>query len=165
MNNLDAVFVDVNDFCQTFLPAWRKMPNFSSIKQRNKPSRLSVSEVMTIVIAFHQSGYRDFKTYYIHFVCRYLTTKFPELVSYTKMLKLMQGVLVPLCSYLTHRQARLTGIAFIKSSKLQVCHNLRILRYQVFKGTAKREKERWGGFTVSNHTPLSITTVVFSQSK
>ncbi|PCS24231.1 Mobile element protein [Candidatus Enterovibrio escicola] len=23
--------------------------------------------MMTIVIAFHQSGYRDFKTYYIHF--------------------------------------------------------------------------------------------------
>ncbi|WP_223824325.1 hypothetical protein [Candidatus Enterovibrio escicola] len=57
---------------------------------------------MTIVIAFHQSGYRDFKTYYIHFVCRYLTNEFPELVSYTRMLKFMQGVLVPLRSYLTH---------------------------------------------------------------
>nr|WP_223824326.1 hypothetical protein [Candidatus Enterovibrio escacola] len=61
MNNLDAVVVDIDDFCQTFLPAWRTMPNFSGIKQRNKPSRLSVSEVMTIVIAFHQSGYRDLK--------------------------------------------------------------------------------------------------------
>ncbi|PCS22232.1 Mobile element protein [Candidatus Enterovibrio escicola] len=29
-----------------------------------------ISEVMTIVIAFHQLGYQDFKTYYIHFVCR-----------------------------------------------------------------------------------------------
>nr|WP_190320027.1 hypothetical protein [Candidatus Enterovibrio escacola] len=48
---------------------------------------------MTIVIAFHQSGYRDLKTYYIHFIYRYLTNKFPELVSYTRMLKLMQGVL------------------------------------------------------------------------
>ncbi|WP_223866425.1 hypothetical protein [Candidatus Enterovibrio escicola] len=74
----------------------------SGVKQRNKPSRLSVSKVMTIVIAFHQSGYRDFKTYYIHFVCRYLTNEFPELVSYTRMLKFMQGVLVPLRSYLTH---------------------------------------------------------------
>ncbi|PCS21678.1 hypothetical protein [Candidatus Enterovibrio escicola] len=55
------------------------------------------------MIAFHQSEYRDFKTYYIHFVCRYLTNKFPELVSYTRMLKLMQGVLDLLYSYLTHR--------------------------------------------------------------
>ncbi|PCS24200.1 Mobile element protein [Candidatus Enterovibrio escicola] len=57
---------------------------------------------MRIVIAFHQSWYRDFKTYYIHFIFCYLITKSPELVSYMKMLKLMQGVLVPLCSYLTH---------------------------------------------------------------
>nr|WP_223866637.1 hypothetical protein [Candidatus Enterovibrio escacola] len=76
----------------------------SGIKQRHKPSLLSVSEVMMIVIAFHQSGYQDFETYYIHFIYRYLTNEFPELVSYTRMLKLMQGVLVPLCSYLTHRQ-------------------------------------------------------------
>ncbi|PCS22855.1 Mobile element protein [Candidatus Enterovibrio escicola] len=53
---------------------------------------------MTIVIAFHQSGYREFKTYYIHFVCRYLTNEFPNLVSYTRIFKLMQYVLVPLCS-------------------------------------------------------------------
>ncbi|PCS22224.1 Mobile element protein [Candidatus Enterovibrio escicola] len=47
-----------------------KYPISSGIKQRNKLSSLSVSEVMTIMIAFHQSGYRDFKTYYIHFICR-----------------------------------------------------------------------------------------------
>nr|WP_199399431.1 transposase [Candidatus Enterovibrio escacola] len=101
---------------------------------------------MTIVIAFHQSGCRDFKTYYIHFVCRYLTNKFPELVSYTRMFKLMQYVLVPLCSYLIHRQERSTEIAFIDSSKPQVCYNLRILRYQVFKGTVKQGKGTMGWF-------------------
>nr|WP_223824205.1 transposase [Candidatus Enterovibrio escacola] len=53
------------------------------------------------------------------------------------MLKCMQCVLAPLCSYLTNRQVRLIGIAFVDLSKLQVCHNLRIFRYQVFKGAAK----------------------------
>nr|WP_190319904.1 hypothetical protein [Candidatus Enterovibrio escacola] len=53
------------------------------------------------------------------------------------MLKLMQGVCVPLCSYLTHRQEKLTWIAFVNSSKLQVYHNLRILRHQPFKGAEK----------------------------
>nr|WP_199399580.1 transposase [Candidatus Enterovibrio escacola] len=95
---------------------------------------------MTIVIAFHQSGYRDFKTYYIHFVYRYFTNEFPELVSYTRMLNLMKGLLVPLYYYLTHYHARSTGIAFVDSSKLQVYYNLRILRYQVLKGTEKRGK-------------------------
>ncbi len=82
-----------------------------------------------IVIAFHQSGYLDFITYYISFVCRYLTNEFPELVNYMRMVKFMQGILVPLCSYLTHRQARMTAIAFIDSFKLQIYHNLRILRH------------------------------------
>ncbi len=117
----------------------------SGVKQRNKISRLSVSEIMMIVIAFHQFGYRDFKTYYIHFVYRYLTNEFPELVSYMRILKLMQGILVSLYSYLIHRKAKLTGIAFVDSSKLQVYHNLHILRHQVFKGIAKRGKGimRW----------------------
>nr|WP_263364293.1 transposase [Candidatus Enterovibrio escacola] len=62
------------------------------------------------------------------------------------MLKLILGILVPLYSYLTHRQAKPTRIAFVNSSKLQVCHNLRIFRYKVFKGTPKREKETRGWF-------------------
>nr|WP_190320050.1 transposase [Candidatus Enterovibrio escacola] len=99
---------------------------------------------MTIVIAFYQSWYRDFKTYYIHFVCLYSTNKFPELVSYMRMLKLMQSVLVPLCSYLIHRQSRPTWIAFVDSSKIQVCHNLCIFRYQVLKDASKRGKETMG---------------------
>nr|WP_199399310.1 transposase [Candidatus Enterovibrio escacola] len=57
------------------------------------------------------------------------------------MRKFMRGVLVPLFSYLIHQQAKSTGIAFIDSSKLQVCHNLRILRHQVFKVPRSKEKE------------------------
>nr|WP_199399312.1 transposase [Candidatus Enterovibrio escacola] len=60
------------------------------------------------------------------------------------MLKLMQGVLVPLCSYLTHRQARKTGLAFVDLSKLQVYHNLRILRHQLFKCIKKQGKGMMG---------------------
>ena len=61
MNNLDAIYVDVDDFCLLFEPQWLKHLIESGEKQRIKPSRLSSSEVMTILIAFHQSGYRDFK--------------------------------------------------------------------------------------------------------
>nr|WP_190320109.1 hypothetical protein [Candidatus Enterovibrio escacola] len=57
MHNLDAIFVDVDDFCQMVFPVWEDRLISSGIKQRNKPSRLSVSELMMIVIAFHQSGY------------------------------------------------------------------------------------------------------------
>ncbi|PCS23177.1 Mobile element protein [Candidatus Enterovibrio escicola] len=55
MNNLETVFVDVDDFYQTFFPTWKKHLISSGIKQRNHPSHLSVSKVMMIVITFHQS--------------------------------------------------------------------------------------------------------------
>ncbi|WP_150138797.1 hypothetical protein [Candidatus Enterovibrio escicola] len=47
---------------------------------------------MTIVIPFHQSRYRDFKTYYIHFICRYLTNEFSELTSDLHKHLLMQSI-------------------------------------------------------------------------
>ncbi|WP_150149703.1 hypothetical protein [Candidatus Enterovibrio escicola] len=62
----------------------------SDFKQKNKLFHLSISEVMTIVIAFHQSGYQDLKTYYIHFICHYFTNKFPELTSNLHKYLLMQ---------------------------------------------------------------------------
>jgi len=39
---------------------------------------------MTIIIAFHQSGYRTFKHYYLQQVSRYLRAEFPDLVSYNR---------------------------------------------------------------------------------
>lgn len=103
---------------------------------------------MTIVIAFHQSGYRDFKTFYINHVIKYWNKHFPSLVSYTRMLKLLQSVLVLLSSFLTQRKSKLTGIAFIDSTKLQVCHNLRIPRHQIFDGIVERGHGSMGWFYV-----------------
>lgn len=146
MTNLDAIYVDVDDFCLLFEPQWQKHLIESGEKQRLKPSRLTTSEVMVILIAFHQSGYRDFKTYYTRFVSRYWRHYFPDLVSYTRMLTLLQSTLVPLCSYLKQRFAKPTGIAFIDSTTLKVCHNMRIPRNKVFAEVAQRGKGTMGWF-------------------
>ena len=146
MNNLDAIYADVDDFCLLFVPQWQAHLIETGEKQRIKPSRLSSSEVMTILIAFHHSGYRDFKTYYSRFVCRHWQHYFPDLVSYTRMLKLLQTVLPALCSYLKQRFAKPTGIAFIDSTTLKVCHNMRIPRHKVFAGVAERGRGTMGWF-------------------
>lgn len=146
MINLDAIYVDVDDFCLLFEPQWLAHLIETGEKQRIKPSRLSCSEVMTILIAFHHSGYRDFKTYYIQFVSQYWRGYFPELVSYTRMLKLLQTVLPALCSYLKKRFSKSTGIAFVDSTTLKVCHNMRIPRNQVFSGVAERGRGTMGWF-------------------
>jgi transposase len=52
----------------------------------------------------------------------------------------MPGALVPLCGYLQTRKGRCSGISFIDSTSLKVCHNRRIHSHKVFEGWARRGK-------------------------
>jgi hypothetical protein len=61
---------------------------------------LTVSEIMTILIAFHQSHYRDFKAYYCEHVSVNWRSEFPGLVSYTRFVEYIPSALVPLIVYL-----------------------------------------------------------------
>ena len=75
-----------------------------------------MSEVMTILSAFHQSHYRDFKAFYLKHVCQHLRSEFPQLVSYSRFVDLMPRALVPLCTYLHTRKGRCTGSTFAMPS-------------------------------------------------
>lgn len=107
---------------------------------------MTTSERMTIVIAFHQSNHRDFKNFYIGLVQRYWTEFFPELLSYTRFINTMSGLIVPMCAYFQTVKGKPTGIAFVDSTSLKVCHNIRIPRNRVFSGSAKRGKGTMGWF-------------------
>ncbi len=50
---------------------------------------MSSSEIMTIIISFHQSHYRNFKNYYLGYVAKYLKSYPPSLLSYTRLLEAM----------------------------------------------------------------------------
>ncbi len=65
---------------------------------------------------------------------------FPRLVSYHRFVELMPSALVPLCGYLQSRKGACSGISFIDSTSLRVCHNRRIHSHQVFAGCAQRGK-------------------------
>ncbi len=101
---------------------------------------------MTIIIYFHQSGYRYFKSYYQHYVQEHLTTEFPQLVSYPRFITLMPRTFVPLIFYLLSKRGSCTGISFIDSTPLKVCHNKRIQNHKVFAGLAARGKTSMGWF-------------------
>lgn len=144
--SLIELFCDVDDFMQAFLPFWyQKLIESGSIKRLRKP-QLSESEIMTIVINFHQSHYRDFKAYYIENVQANLQSEFPDLVSYNRFVELMPRALVPLLAYLRGRKGTCTGISFVDSTPLKVCHNRRIKRHRVFAGLAERGKTSMGWF-------------------
>lgn len=59
------LFCAVDDFCRAFEPVWQREQLSSGAVRRRRARRLSTSEVMTIVILFHQAGYRNFKTFYL----------------------------------------------------------------------------------------------------
>jgi hypothetical protein len=65
---------------------------------------------------------------------------FPGLTSYTRFVELMPSALVPLCGYLQTRKGECSGISFIDSTSLRVCHNRRIQSHKVFADCARRGK-------------------------
>lgn len=143
--SLLELFVEVDDFYKAF-EGWAASQQLPGKAKRGPAPSLSVSEVMTIVIHFHQAGYRDFKSFYKKHVCKHLFAEFPGLVSYGRFVELMPGVLLGLCAYLRSRFGRCTGIAFVDSTPLAVCHNRRISRHKVFKALAARGKNTMGWF-------------------
>lgn len=63
MESLVELFCSVDDFCQAFLPTLEQHLISSGLKSRRRARSLAMSEIMTILIHFHQSHYRDFKAY------------------------------------------------------------------------------------------------------
>jgi len=146
MMSLLELFVSVDDFCQVFLPFWESKLLADGRKKRRRAGQLSVSEIMTIIIYFHHSQYRNFKAYYTDHVCRHLRTEFPKLISYERFVILMPSVLGPLSAYLKSLYGRCHGISFIDSTALRVCDNHRIHPHKVFAEFAQRGKGSMGWF-------------------
>lgn len=133
-----TLFCEIDDFCQAMTP-WLNA-HLLPVRQRERASRMQLSEVITILVWFHVVGYRNFKQFYLHEVSEQLGTEFPHLVSYSRFVELQRDALLPLCIYLKQRYGHCTGISFIDSTPLPVCHNRRIHSQRVFKDKAARGK-------------------------
>ena len=87
-----------------------------------------------------RSGYKNFKTFYLELVSLYWQEAFPDLVSYNRFIEWQPSTLIPLMAYLRSRLGTSTGIGFIDSTSIKVCHNRRIKQHRVFKAIAQRGK-------------------------
>jgi hypothetical protein len=115
-------------------------------RKRLQKGQLSISEIMTIIILFHQSNYRTFKAFYTEYVSVFLRSEFPQLVSYPRFVALMSRAFGPLCAYLSSLFGECSGISYIDSTPLAVCNNRRIQAHRVFAGLAQRGKTSMGWF-------------------
>ena len=148
MDNLVDLYCVVDDFCQFIIPALKKVSLPHSSKQRNKSLRLSMSEIMTIMIHFHQSHYRDFKSYYIHHVMQNLKKAFPDLVSYSRFVERMPSVLLLLCLFIPQAKT-FTALLYRFDIYRSVIINGPHLT-ESLKGSPKNQNQRWAGFMALN---------------
>ncbi len=133
-------------FGSPLLPAGTSGSLPTGTRKRQRPGRLSASEIMTILIHFHQSPYREFKAFYTQHVLAHLRSEFPDLISYSRFVDLIPSVLVPLSVYLEACRGQGQGLSFVDSTKLVVCHNRRIQRHRDTPGLAGRGKDSVGWF-------------------
>ena len=146
----DALYCVVDDYCNAFEATGRSRMIADGERRRKRSSQLSLSEMLTIIIGFHESGYRAFKRYYLE---RQAThhREFPNLISYNRFIEWMPSLTGPLAAYLMSRFGEIPGIAFVDSTALSMCGNKRIRRNRVFQGQAKMSRTMIGwifGFKV-----------------
>ena len=141
-----TIFCDIDDFCRHLLTAPYPQLAAPSSPSKHRSLCLTLSEVMPILVFFHASHYRTFKHFYRDHMLGQGRGEFPTLPSYTRFVELIPMTLLPFCSYVQTRKGQPTGIQFIDSLPIRVCHNRRISSHRVFAGLAPRGKGSMGWF-------------------
>ena len=143
------IYYIIDEFCKEFEKAMegRLLASETSKKTRKRAFTMSDSEVITIMIMFHQSRFRDIKAFYISYIQHHCQKDFPHTVSYNRFVELQQRVLLPMTVFLQMCcLGKCTGISFIDSTPIRVCHIKREKSNKVFKGLATKGKSTVGWF-------------------
>src|SRR5215510_6009028 len=147
--NLVEIFYFIDEFCKEIEKTMEGhlLPKDTSKKTRKRAFTMSDSEIITIMIMFHQSHYRDLKYFYINQIQKNYKSDFPQTVSYNRFVELQQKALLPMTIFLqVCCIGKCTGISIIDSTPIRVCHIKREKSHKVFKGLAAKGKSSTGWF-------------------
>ena len=145
---LIEIFIECDDYHKAFkeyleahsLPS----PDFMLVP---KVRKMSQSEMMSILIFYHFSGFKCFKWYYNVVIRGILKSYFPNAFSYSRFIQLMPELNIHMMFFMTALRLSVpTDGNYIDSKKLVVCHNRRIKSNKVFKNLARRGKSSTGWF-------------------
>jgi hypothetical protein len=145
------VFCFIDDFCQQVKQYLATHPLPQGLEARRAAGRkaaLSESEVLTILVLYHLSGFKCFMYFYERLVLGQLRSYFPQACSYPQFLALARQACFHaflLAHYRCGLSAR-SGHYYIDSKKLPVCDNHRIHSHRVFEQIAQRGKSSTGWF-------------------
>src|SRR3990167_2483943 len=133
------IFCDIDDFCKDYLKNQSSFLLPNPERKRDREMQMSLSEIGTIIVLFQMSHYRTFKDFYYGCIL-------PDALSYTRFVACKSMALMMLTAYILSKAGNETGLYYIDSITLRVCHNKRIYRNKVFKGLAARSKSTMGWF-------------------
>jgi Transposase DDE domain len=143
--DITALYCCLDDFCKV-LADWEAHRLIPSPMTRQRSGKRSRPEMLLIMVLFHLSPYKNFKTFYLYGIGHQHRAGFGALPHYDRFVSLMPRLFVPLMVLLHSLSGEQTGIYFADSTKLAVCHNRRIDRHRVFDGLAARGKTSMGWF-------------------
>lgn len=145
VNDITRIFYCIDEFCKVY-EEWEKRKLIPKVGKRSREGKLSLSEMLSIEIMYHMSGFRDFKSYYKYGICMKYKGYFKNLPTYERYVQIKKKLYLPLSILLQSLRGEETGYYIIDSSSIKVCHNRRISRHKVFKGMSERGKSTMGWF-------------------
>lgn len=140
-----ALYCCLADFAETF-EDWERHRLIPTTRKRRREGKLSLGEMLFIMVLFHLSPFKDFKHFWIHGVEQKYRGCFGDLPSYARFVALMPRLFTPFCILIHSLSGEETGIYIADSTKLAVCANPRISRNRTFKGLAARGRSTMGWF-------------------
>lgn len=143
--NITALFCCLDDFCKVYRE-WERNHLIPTDRQRCRDGKLSLSEMLFIMVLFHLDPFKNFKVFYQYGVCHRHRRCFKEIPCYDRFIQLMPRLFMPLTLLLHSLSGEETGIYFADSTSLKVCHNKRIHRHRTFDKLAARGKTSMGWF-------------------
>jgi hypothetical protein len=141
-----ALFYDLDKFAVGFEPQYKRHLIENGKAHRDRACQMCLSEIMTILVLFHDSNYRTLKHFYLKHVCVHLQSEFPHRLSYNRFVEQIPRAFAASTLFLQTRMGSCSGISFVDSTPLRVCHNLRINSHKVMSGLAGRGKTSTGWF-------------------
>jgi hypothetical protein len=142
----DSKLVDIFYECDEFI---KQISAELSRQGRKEPcwhSRFSRSEVMTVLISYHLSGFKTLKYFYEQSVQCTLRSDFPAAPCYDRFVSLIPHVVVELWLLMHYRKHPSRKANYLDSKPLKICHIKREKSNKVFAGIARKGKGTMGWF-------------------
>src|SRR6187455_2028445 len=111
LDRIVEVFCEVDDFCQAFVPQWEaSLLGPGGPAPRGPQPGLSTSEIITLLLVLHSSGFKHLKSFYHGFAEPLLRGYFPGMPCYEHFVARQKSVFVPLVFFLHSHLGTRTGL-------------------------------------------------------